>query len=36
LFYQAYYSDCYYLNRNADDKEADELYLAYRKTFSKG
>ena len=36
LFYQAYYSDCYYLNRRADDKEADELYLAYRKIFNEG
>ncbi len=36
LFYQAYYSDCYYLNRKADGKEADELYLAYRKTFNEG
>lgn len=29
LFYQAYYSDCYYLNRRANEKEVDELYLEY-------
>lgn len=29
LFYQAYYSDCYYLNRRANEKEMDELYLEY-------
>ena len=29
LFFQAYYSDCYYLGREADSAEADRLYEKY-------
>ncbi len=29
LFFQAYYSDCYYLGRTADRAEADKLYEKY-------
>ena len=33
LFFQAYYSDCYYLNRQADGAEADRLYEKYRREY---
>lgn len=29
LFYQAYYADCYYLSRQADEKEAESFYKEY-------
>ena len=29
LFYQAYYADCLYLDRQADDKEAEGFYQKY-------
>ena len=29
LFYQAYYADCLYLKRQADEKEAENLYALY-------
>ena len=29
LFYQAYYADCYYLSRQADEKEAEGFYKEY-------
>jgi shikimate dehydrogenase len=32
LFYQAYYSDCYYLEKSPDSREAEILYLKYLKT----
>jgi shikimate dehydrogenase len=32
LFYQAYYSDCIYLNRTADENEAKALYKKYLAT----
>jgi shikimate dehydrogenase len=32
LFYQAYYSDCYYLNRSPDKEEAARFYEKYIKT----
>ena len=32
LFYQAYYADCIYLNREADDEEAKRLYEQYLAT----
>lgn len=31
LFYQAYYADCLYLGKEADDKEAESLYLKFLK-----
>ena len=32
LFYQAYYSDCYYLNRSPNKEEAVSFYEKYIKT----
>ena len=29
LFFQAYYSDCYYLGKTPSKEEADKLYQAY-------
>ena len=36
LFYQAYYADCLYLNKEADEKEAETLYKKYLDTYEKG
>ena len=35
LFYQAYYADCLYLNKEANEKEAETLYQKYIDTYEK-
>ena len=35
LFYQAYYADCLYLNKETNEKEAETLYQKYIDTYEK-
>ncbi|MBQ8427955.1 MAG: shikimate dehydrogenase, partial [Clostridia bacterium] len=36
LFYQAYYADCLYVGRKADEQEAERLYSEYLKIYKRG
>lgn len=36
LFYQAYYADCLYVGKKADEQEAEDLYKNYLKIYKRG